>query len=64
MPNTFYSVAYDLGDPTSPFGDIHPRYKQQVSARLVNAGLAIAYGQDTYWTGMRIRQNQLMALNA
>ena len=51
MPNTFYSVAYDLGDPTSPFGDIHPRYKQQVSARLVNAGLSIAYGEDTYWTG-------------
>ena len=30
MPNTFMSVATDLGDALSPFNDIHPRYKQQV----------------------------------
>ena len=33
------------------FGDIHPRYKQQVAQRLANAGLAVAYGYDYYWTG-------------
>ena len=51
MPNTFMSIAVDLGDATSPFGDIHPRYKQQVAQRLANAGLAVAYGYDYYWTG-------------
>ncbi len=50
MPNTFMSVAVDWGDPNSPYTDIHPRYKQQVAARLANAGLA-AYGYDNYWTG-------------
>ena len=43
MPNTFMAVAVDLGDPTAPMGDIHPRYKQQVGQRLATAGLAIAY---------------------
>ena len=51
MPNTFMSVAVDLGDANSPFNDIHPRYKQQVASRLANAGLAVAYGYDYYWTG-------------
>ena len=52
MPNTFMSIAYDWGDPTSPWTDIHPRYKQQVAARLANAGMAVAYDRsDIYWTG-------------
>ena len=51
MPNTFMSIAVDLGDAQSPFDDIHPRYKQQVAQRLANAGLAVAYGYDYYWTG-------------
>lgn len=45
------AVAIDLGDPGSPFGDIHPRYKQQVGARLARAALDVAFGVETYWTG-------------
>jgi len=52
MPNTFYANAMDWGDATSPYLDIHPRYKQQVAARLANAGLAVAYDHpELYWTG-------------
>ena len=43
MPNTFMAVAVDLGDPASPEGDIHPRYKQQVGSRLALAARAVAY---------------------
>jgi hypothetical protein len=50
-PNTFMAVAVDWGDATSPYDDIHPRYKQQVASRLANAGLAVVYGYDYYWTG-------------
>eukprot|EP01084_Bolivina_argentea_P188583 324604_1 len=52
MPNTFMATAIDLGDPTSPFGDVHPRYKQQVSERLSDAGKAVIYGEsEVYWAG-------------
>lgn len=52
MPNTFMAIAVDWGDATSPYTDIHPRYKQQVAARLANAGLAVAYDRsEIYWTG-------------
>jgi hypothetical protein len=34
-------VAVNLGDPTSPFGDIHPRYKQQMAARLALSADAV-----------------------
>ena len=46
------AVAMDLGDPTSPFGSIHPRDKQDVGYRLALAGRAIAYYDETvYYTG-------------
>ena len=45
MPNTFMAVAMDLGDPDSPFTEIHPRDKQDVGARLGLGGLKVAYGQ-------------------
>eukprot|EP01084_Bolivina_argentea_P283285 485111_1 len=52
MPNTFMATAIDLGDPTSPYGDIHPRYKQQVGKRLSTAAKSVVYGQGgTYWQG-------------
>lgn len=43
MPETFMAVAVDLGDPTSPFGDIHPRYKKEMGQRLALSGRAVAY---------------------
>ena len=51
MPSVFMATAIDLGDATSPFTDIHPRYKQQVSRRLFNAALNVIYGRDTYYSG-------------
>ena len=47
MPNTYLATAIDLGDPKSPFGDIHPRYKQQVARRLSNAALNVIYGESS-----------------
>ena len=34
-PRTFMAVTTDLGDPGSPFGDIHPRDKQQMASRHI-----------------------------
>lgn len=46
------AVAIDLGDPTSPYGSIHPEDKQDVGARLALAGQAVAYGNsEVYYTG-------------
>ncbi len=46
------AVAMDLGDPTSPYGSVHPRDKQDVGARLVLAGRSVAYGDHSvYYTG-------------
>uniref|UniRef100_H3AYI4 Sialic acid acetylesterase n=1 Tax=Latimeria chalumnae TaxID=7897 RepID=H3AYI4_LATCH len=46
MPNTFMAVAMDLGDQTSPFGRIHPRYKQDVAYRLHLGARALVYGES------------------
>ncbi|XP_033740496.1 sialate O-acetylesterase-like [Pecten maximus] len=43
MENVFMANAMDLPDFLSPFGPIHPRDKQDVARRLVNASLAVAY---------------------
>jgi len=52
MRDVFMAVAMDLGDPTSPFGSIHPRDKQDVGYRLALAGRAIAYHDESlYYTG-------------
>ena len=46
------AVSMDLGDPTSPFGSVHPRDKETVGERLALAGRAIAYGEKSiYYTG-------------
>ena len=52
MKDVFMAVAMDLGDPTSPFGSVHPRDKQDVGYRLALAGRAIAYHDESvYYTG-------------
>ena len=45
------AVAMDLGNPKSPYTSIHPTDKTDVGNRLASAGLAIAYGKETYYTG-------------
>jgi len=45
LPNVGFGSAVDLGDSTSPFGNIHPRDKEDVSYRLLLSGRAIAYGE-------------------
>ncbi|XP_043532897.1 sialate O-acetylesterase isoform X1 [Chiloscyllium plagiosum] len=43
MKRTFMAVAMDLGDEKSPYGTIHPRYKQDVAYRLYLGARAVAY---------------------
>ncbi|KAA0714858.1 Sialate O-acetylesterase [Triplophysa tibetana] len=45
MKNTFMAVAIDLPDEKSPWGSIHPRFKQDVAHRLVLGARAVAYGE-------------------
>jgi len=51
LPNVGYATAMDLGDPSSPFGDIHPRDKQTVGWRLSLSALALTYGQKLQYKG-------------
>jgi len=51
LPKVGYAVAIDIGDPTSPFGDIHPRRKQEVGRRLALSCLNIQYGMKNVHTG-------------
>ncbi|XP_046556230.1 sialate O-acetylesterase-like [Haliotis rubra] len=46
MSKTFMAVAMDLPDYDSPFGSIHPRYKQDIASRLVLGARSVAYGEE------------------
>ncbi|XP_076444485.1 sialate O-acetylesterase-like [Babylonia areolata] len=43
LPGTFMAVAMDLPDVHSPYGAIHPRYKQEVAERLSRGAQHVAY---------------------
>ncbi|XP_041918641.1 sialate O-acetylesterase-like [Alosa sapidissima] len=45
MKRTFMAVALDLNDADSPWGTIHPRFKQDVAYRLTLGARTIAYGE-------------------
>jgi len=45
------ATAMDLGDPMSPEGAIHPRFKQEVGARLERNIASIVYKQDVVYSG-------------
>ena len=47
LPNTGMAVTIDIGDP----GNIHPKDKQDVAARLALAARHVAYGQDLVFSG-------------
>jgi hypothetical protein len=63
LPKVGVALALDLGDPSAPFGAIHPRRKQEVGRRLALAAQAIQYSLeidkdtkntddiDYYWKG-------------
>eukprot|EP00944_MAST-04C_sp_MAST-4C-sp1_P010457 g10457.t1 len=44
MPNTFMSLAIDLGDKDSPYGSVHSRHKMKVGTRLGDQALEVIYG--------------------
>ncbi|PVD29018.1 hypothetical protein C0Q70_11615 [Pomacea canaliculata] len=46
LPRTFMAVAMDLPDFHSTAGPIHPRFKQDVSQRLMLGALNVAYGHS------------------
>ncbi len=52
---TGMAVAGDSGDPGSPYGSIHPRFKQVVGARLAANALAIQYGMNVPYQGAAIQ---------
>lgn len=43
LPRVAYASALDLGDPASPYGNVHFQDKQAISVRLVQALFAVAY---------------------
>jgi len=47
LPHVGYAIGTDIGDPTGPFGSIHPRNKKLVGKRLAAAALSITYGIPT-----------------
>ena len=51
LPYTGYSSAIDLGDPTSPWGGVHSRYKLEVGLRMARSLLAVDYAQSELWQG-------------
>lgn len=48
LPLVGYGTAIDIGDPTSPQGNIHPRRKQEVGRRLSLSCRAIQYVSSVF----------------
>jgi hypothetical protein len=46
LPHTGFASAIDLGDPTSPYGNVHFQNKQVLSKRLVSAAMHVAFGKE------------------
>jgi len=46
LPHVYFATAMDMGDPGSPWTDIHPRKKQPVGQRLASVAAAQLYGQN------------------
>nr|XP_015192868.1 PREDICTED: sialate O-acetylesterase isoform X1 [Lepisosteus oculatus] len=63
MKNTFMAVSLDLGDERSPWGSIHPRYKQDVAYRLTLGARAVAYGEKVSFQGPFPQKISVQAAN-
>ena len=50
-PGVGMVTAADLGDPDSPYGDIHPRNKMELGRRMALAASAIQYGSSIPYEG-------------
>ena len=61
LPKVGYATAIDLGDPTSPHGNIHPRRKQEVGRRLSLSCRHIQYGEDIVYVGPTVQSIDLNA---
>ena len=56
LDDVSYAVAIDIGDPTSPWGAVHPRRKQEVGRRLARAVWGgPSYGRDIITSGPLVR---------
>eukprot|EP01120_Amphizonella_sp_Union-15-10_P017193 TRINITY_DN947_c0_g1_i5.p1 TRINITY_DN947_c0_g1~~TRINITY_DN947_c0_g1_i5.p1 ORF type:complete len:494 (+),score=91.72 TRINITY_DN947_c0_g1_i5:100-1581(+) len=51
LPKVGVAISMDNGDPTSPYNNIHPRYKQVVGYRLSLPARAITYNQKIQYEG-------------
>jgi sialate O-acetylesterase len=56
LPNTGQAITIDVGEP----GDIHPRNKQDVGARLARVALKIVYGRPVVASGPTYRSYHLL----
>ena len=45
LPRVGYANAIDLGDPTSPFGNVHFQNKQTIAKRIVSAAMDLAFAR-------------------
>lgn len=54
LPRVGYAIAVDIGDPTSPEGNIHPRRKQEVGRRLSLSVLALQYNGTAEYLGPEV----------
>mmetsp|Transcript_9047 Transcript_9047/g.14300 ORF Transcript_9047/g.14300 Transcript_9047/m.14300 type:complete len:226 (+) Transcript_9047:790-1467(+) len=50
VPNVFTVPSFDLGDPKSDSGPIHPRFKKQIGQRLARAAWQHVYRRATLET--------------
>lgn len=54
LHNVGVATAMDWGDPTSPFGSIHPRYKQIVGERLHLVARGMTYNEKVQYRGPQV----------
>ena len=64
MKDVFMAVAIDLGDPTSPYGSVHPRDKSDVGLRLSVGARAVVYNDVTVnYLGMLPQKAEMRLLS-